>query len=472
MSGTNNKTFFLKAKAGEMGYRDIFSDVFKRHTEEDTAQVFIAGTSLTTPDRANMLAEWIKPFLFARLFAVGVLASVLLYVFFKMTLSQVALEMFLIIVPSLMPLTMLLMAWEMNIPRNISLYELLKIVVFGGILSLLCTDLLNARFSEMPAYMAPLTEEPAKLALVCLFLGRRKKGRSYILNGILIGFAVGTGFALMESIGYSFDTLIFNKNTGVKVTQNDLLSAHYGMQTAVVRLCHGTVGHGVYAALYGGAIAMVKKDDALSVSHLVQPSVLFYFAAACLLHALHNSKLVFNNFDILGVLSIQYLLIILPLGLFLLLPLLRKGVNQIVEITVQENGSLTSAVNAASGIAGQNPVLSGADSRTSASWYLQGVSGELAGRRIALNEGTVLRVGRDASRASLVLNSSPKVSGLHCELRFQAGRLSVRDLGSTNGTIVDARKIPAQIETEVFEGSTVYLGDSTCGLRLVREVRR
>ena len=199
-----------------------------------------------------------------------------------------------------------------------------------------------------------------------------------------------------------------------------------------------------------------------------------------MLHALNNSETPLSEVWILRVpvlgslLSAQILFVLYPLGFFFLLPLLRKGVNQIVEISVQENGGLTNAVNAVSpGIINQNPVLSDVGNSVSAEvWYLQGVSGELSGRRIALSEGSVLRAGRDASRASLVLGNSPKVSGLHCEFRFQAGRLSVRDLGSTNGTLVDARKIPAQVETEVYEGSTVGLGDQTCSVRLVREMRR
>lgn len=478
MSSKNNKTFFRRAESGELGYKDIFSDVFKRHTEEDTARVFIAGTSLTTPNRAGMLAEWIKPFLFARFFAVGALAAAILGGFFYMTQHELALYMLLILIPCLIPMTMFLMAWEMNIPRNISLYEALKMILFGGVLSLFCTALLVERI-DLPAYLAPVIEEPAKLLLVCLFLGRRKQKRSYILNGILVGFAVGTGFALMESIQYSLNAFIVDENFGILIQGDYELAALYGIKVALIRLMNGVVGHGLYAALYGGAIAMVKQDENLKLSHLFQLPVLIYFAAAFLLHALNNSETPLSEIWILRVpalgslLSAQILFVLYPLGFFFLLPLLRRGVNQIVEISVRENGGLTNAVNAAApGIMNRNPAQSDVgDSASAEAWYLQGLSGELAGRRIALSEGSVLRAGRDASRASLVLGNSPKVSGLHCEFRLQAGRLSVRDLGSTNGTLVDARRIPAQVETEVHEGSTVCLGDQTCSVRLVREMR-
>ena len=54
-----------------MTLSDIFSDVGRKHTPDEVARVFIAGTSLTTPSEAEMLAGWQKPFLFARFFLVA-----------------------------------------------------------------------------------------------------------------------------------------------------------------------------------------------------------------------------------------------------------------------------------------------------------------------------------------------------------------------------------------------------------------
>ena len=58
---SDNKTFFKKAKGGKLGFSDIFSDVFRRHTKEENARLFLAGTPLTTPDAASMLSKWLKP---------------------------------------------------------------------------------------------------------------------------------------------------------------------------------------------------------------------------------------------------------------------------------------------------------------------------------------------------------------------------------------------------------------------------
>ena len=67
---SNNRTFFKQVKEGHLTLKDIFSDVKRKHTPEESARVFIAGTALTTPDESEMLAGWQKPFLFARFFLI------------------------------------------------------------------------------------------------------------------------------------------------------------------------------------------------------------------------------------------------------------------------------------------------------------------------------------------------------------------------------------------------------------------
>ena len=47
----NNRTFFKNVRAGRMSFRDIFSDVTKKHTPEENARVLIAGTPLRSEER-------------------------------------------------------------------------------------------------------------------------------------------------------------------------------------------------------------------------------------------------------------------------------------------------------------------------------------------------------------------------------------------------------------------------------------
>jgi pSer/pThr/pTyr-binding forkhead associated (FHA) protein len=68
-------------------------------------------------------------------------------------------------------------------------------------------------------------------------------------------------------------------------------------------------------------------------------------------------------------------------------------------------------------------------------------------------------IGRSSS-CQLVL-ADDTVSRRHAELRIQDGRWLLRDLGSSNGTWVNGRRV---VEAEVRPGDTVHLGG--CQIRL------
>ena len=65
---------------------------------------------------------------------------------------------------------------------------------------------------------------------------------------------------------------------------------------------------------------------------------------------------------------------------------------------------------------------------------LEVVAGADVGTVIELAQPAFV-IGRAGGSADLALND-PKVSGLHCELRLEAGGYRLRDLSSTNGTYV------------------------------------
>ena len=62
----------------EIRFRDVFSGVFKKHTQKEADELFICGTSLTTPDVKDISKEWPKPWLFSRVFIYLMAATILL----------------------------------------------------------------------------------------------------------------------------------------------------------------------------------------------------------------------------------------------------------------------------------------------------------------------------------------------------------------------------------------------------------
>jgi ABC transport system ATP-binding/permease protein len=73
-------------------------------------------------------------------------------------------------------------------------------------------------------------------------------------------------------------------------------------------------------------------------------------------------------------------------------------------------------------------------------WILQSVEPEDAGLTFRLLPNTLKTVGR-APRADFVVDAA-LVSRVHCRLTLDgAGKLVIEDLGSTNGTFVNGRKV-------------------------------
>lgn len=438
------KTFFRNASEGQMTLKDIFSDVSRKHTPDETARVFIAGTSLTTPSETDMLAVWQKPFLFARFFVV---CAVMMAMFFAFSFLHPGGQFYLMICLSVfVSVTLLLLVWEMNIPRNISLYEILLIVGVGGILSLLATVLLAIVDPTSGAIWAPLTEEPAKLIIIYLIL--KKKNYKFTLNGILIGVAVGTGFAVFENLWYSYRALL-SSGIGGAVYQ------------AAVRAITDIPGHGLYAGLYGGALVMVKKEAPVSGKHLLDVNFLKYFGMSFLIHMLNNSG--FSNSLVVMTVVMTTIIIVC------FLPMLRKGVNEIVLYGMALNGGrLTQAVERGSASLLPNDnrrsVPAPAPARTSAA-VIQFLSGPETGKSYRLQPGQSITLGRTVG--GLNLSSCIQVSGRHCTLEMRGSVPVITDLGSTNGTFLGSERLRPNQPTTVGNGAVVSLGSRECTFRLV-----
>lgn len=450
---SNNRTFFKNVQQGKMTLKDIFSDVFKKHTPEEKAQVLIAGTALTTPRESEMLSSWQKPFMFARFLLAC--AIVVAGSYFMAARGWPGVDTVLVILAFMAPVTVLLMTWELNVPRNISLADVLGWVAVGGIMSLLFTVLFNvvldivaymAEVSTESASWAAIVEEPAKLAVVYYII--KKKDYKFTLNGILVGMAVGTGFAVMETLSYIMRNVVANGYAA-------------GLGVAIIRALGSFSSHGTYAAIYGGGLVIAKGSHKLQVGHLFHLEHLKYFLAAVILHACNNSMVVQAFLEVyLGGFAWIILEILIMYGL-LFLPLIRRGVNQVVEVCAAHNGGrVTMAVNrGAAGVQGGYA----APAPAAATFILEGVVGPMAGRSFPINGRVTL--GRGAG-CDISMPGASNVSGTHCVIQTAGGQITVTDLGSTNGTYIGGRRLMPNQSVAVTSGTVIYLGNQNCGFAI------
>ena len=73
--------------------------------------------------------------------------------------------------------------------------------------------------------------------------------------------------------------------------------------------------------------------------------------------------------------------------------------------------------------------------------------------RFRMPEGSVKTIGR-SNGAEFIVNAE-LVSRLHCQLSATAGSLRVKDLGSTNGTFVNGKRVAA---SELLDGDRLAVG--------------
>ncbi|MBE6925140.1 MAG: PrsW family intramembrane metalloprotease [Ruminococcaceae bacterium] len=465
---SDNKTFFKNARKGKLSFGEIFSGVTKKHTSTDTDKLFISGTELTTPRESEMLGGWQKPYLFARFFLGAAAIAFTLWFLSYVTENEKPLYTASILIPFIMPMTLLLLTWELNIPRNISLLDILKMVMIGGLISIGSATILFT-IDDSPAIWAGLVEEPAKLFAIIYFL--RKKNYKYAINGLLVGMAVGTGFAIFESLAYTMEWGLIGAADGVLEAQKlgaDINGIAYlallrggqgALETALVRALSAVGGHGIWASLYGYALTKAKGAKKLEMSHFGNAQFLLYFLASIGLHALHNSGIRIGLPVLFNIIEMEYLLIAV-LAVVVFMTTLRPAVNQAVYMATQHNeGSVTMAVEREAAPVAAPVMDAGSASLVRCQWN----AGPLSGQLFQIPAGRAVTLGRVAGRCDIPLVNCENVSSRHCRIELSGGIVMVTDLGSTNGTFVDGRRLVAQQPTPVAAGSSVYLGNQSCG---------
>ncbi|HEX4214459.1 MAG TPA: PrsW family glutamic-type intramembrane protease [Candidatus Dormibacteraeota bacterium] len=153
--------------------------------------------------------------------------------------------------------------------------------VLGGLLGVLAASVLEAWLLAEGALVSlgiGLVEEGAKaLALVWI---ARSLPHYRVRDGVVLGAAVGFGFAAFESSGYAFNALIIQQN-GVLLG----LSLPNMVYTELVRGVLAPTGHGLWTGILGGVLFSSARGSRLRLSL----RVIVTYLVVSILHALWDS---------------------------------------------------------------------------------------------------------------------------------------------------------------------------------------
>lgn len=255
----------------------LFSDVFKKRNDEELEEYYSVGTTTTTPDIKEITSEFPRPWLFIRLFGLMILTYIGFIYSFEYWNNIKLLPGLIFVGTFAMPLSVLVFFFETNVPRNVSLIKVFKLVLQGGILSLIFSLLmfeLTSTLNWLGPPVAGLAEEPGKL--IALLLVANAIRYPYILNGLLFGAAVGCGFGSFESAGYAFEILL-NQNYTSMIDNINL------------RGVLSPFGHIIWTGMIGAALWKVKQGRPFMISMLLEYTFIRAFLIATLSHMLWNS---------------------------------------------------------------------------------------------------------------------------------------------------------------------------------------
>ena len=256
-------------------FKDLFKNTFKKHTEEELDEVFVCGSKETTPDIKNIDPKKASAWVYFKIFVFFLVAYIAARIGYINYGNLNFLPAMIMLGAFAVPVAILIFFLEINLFKNIPFYKVMKYFVLGGTLSLLLAilyfDIVTVgELDYMGALMVGLIEEAAKAVIVSLFLFKSKNS-DYILNGLLIGAAVGAGFAAFETAGY--------------ILRYGLSSGDAAMlQIIKLRGFLAPGGHVAWAAIEGAALMYVKGFEKLDKKHLNDKR----FLLVCLISAVEH----------------------------------------------------------------------------------------------------------------------------------------------------------------------------------------
>jgi RsiW-degrading membrane proteinase PrsW (M82 family) len=211
-----------------------------------------------------------------RVFLTGLLLWVLTVVVTMATGNPNLIPTLVLLGSFLVPVTFVFWAAARRHSGEITAELLFSTFVTGGVLGVLSASVLESYLLHPSPVLflgVGLIEEAAKLAALAYLT--RRLAHKYARDGLILGAAVGFGFAAFESAGYAFTALFTEQG----------LSLMQVVQTELLRGLLAPVGHGLWTAILGGVLFSASGRRHFALTR----RLLLSFLGVAVLHALWDS---------------------------------------------------------------------------------------------------------------------------------------------------------------------------------------
>lgn len=330
---------------------------------------------------------------------------------------------------ALVPLTLAMFLWELDPFANVSIFEMMGLALLSGVVCVLLgtpvdNSIISGYFDPVWGYVK---DSILMLGMTILVLVCTKK-RMYGLDGLALGASIGAGYALFSQL-----------MTSIAVTRN-YLKVMQAATTAVPMLFGN---HALWFAPVAGALGLRMRGEKINIRHFLDVRLILLILLGFAENYLMNSAKspfgwTFLNADLIALTRTDAIqvkhVIVLAIGMAALIRTIRPCVAQALTV-------------------GSGAVV-GRKARTG---RLIGISGTYANRVVTLLDGRELRVGRETGKHMLTLHGEG-VSRVHCLLTLREGSIIVRDLGSSNGTWLNGKRLTSEQDTPISKGDVLAIG--------------
>jgi protease PrsW len=178
----------------------------------------------------------------------------------------------------LVPVTFVAYAFEHRASDTLTEHTIFVGFIYGGVLGVLLASLLEVPFAGNGSLLTfvgvGLVEEASKL--IALWWVARRLTAFYTADGIVLGAAVGFGFAAFETAGYAFNSLF---------TIHGLSLANL-VETEILRGILTPVGHGLWTGILGGVLFSTARGGRLRITG----ALVGWYLVVSLLHAFWDAS--------------------------------------------------------------------------------------------------------------------------------------------------------------------------------------